>query len=109
MKRFEQILTYFLTLSIVVVFVGGCTEEYRRAQEQKQIPVADQTVQAEVGGKRFRAAFHGEFKGGYDNNVRHIFIITDSKTGKQYLTITGCGVTELRTVTDDDSSVTLEE
>ena len=73
------------------IMLGGCTEEYRRAQEQKQIPVADQTVQAEVGGKRFHAAFHGEFKGGYDNNIRHIFVITDSKTGKQYLTITGCG------------------
>lgn len=109
MTLFENILGYLCVAIIVIVLLGGCTEEYRRAQEQKQIPVADQTVQAEVGGKRFRAAFHGEFKGGYDNNIRHIFIITDSKTGKQYLTITGCGVTELRTVADDDSSVTLEE
>lgn len=93
-------------------FLVGCEaqDRYNREQEQRRVPVADQTAQAESGSKRFRAAFHGEFFGGFDNNVRQIFVITDTSNGTQYLTITGCGVTELRTEnTTQKTTITVEE
>jgi len=83
--------------------------QMRAERAAKAVPVANKTIQAEANVKRFSAEFHGEFRGGYDNNIRHIFIITDSETETKYLAITGCGVSELRTESDGKSYITKEE
>ena len=57
----------------------------------KQVPIIPQAEQV----KQFSAEFKGEFSGGFQNHVRQIFVLTDGQTGRKYLTITGCGVTEL--------------
>ena len=48
---------------------------------------------------RFTIESHGKFKAGYQSNTREILILTDTKTGRQYLGITGVGVSELVTET----------
>lgn len=48
---------------------------------------------------RFAVQSFGRFNGGYANHSREIFVITDTKTGAEYLTVTGCGTTELWTET----------
>lgn len=48
---------------------------------------------------RFLVESYGAIHAGYGDHMREILIITDSKTGKQYLTVTGCGTTELWTET----------
>ena len=69
-------------------------------------------MRSDVGGSnpgRFTVASYGTFCAGYSNNVREILIVTDTKTKKQYLAITGCGTTELRTETHDKIITTVEE
>ena len=45
--------------------------------------------------KPFTAEFRGEFNGGFQNHIRQIFVLTDTETGRKYLTVTGCGTCEL--------------
>lgn len=82
-------------------------EKARLAEERKQselkemraVPVANRAISAEnSNSKRFVAEFYGEFNGGYQNNIRQIFVIKDNNTSAEYLAITGCGVTELRDI-----------
>ena len=61
-----------------------------------------------VEGSRFKVESQGEFKAGYDNTVREILIITDTKTGKEYLGITGVGVSELMRESDGENTFTRE-
>ena len=66
--------------------------------EAKKVEVSNKVEpKAEAGKKRFSAEFYGEFTGGFQDNKRSIFIVKDSQTGVEYLAITGCGVSELRT------------
>ena len=95
----------FICFCAVVAFLHGCEQQ----ENLKYIKTVDKTIQAEASDKRFSAEFHGEFRGGYDNNIRHIFVITDAQTRKQYLAITGCGTTELTTRATDDGVDTIEE
>lgn len=79
------------------------------AEAARRVSVADGLQQAESGNKRFSAVFHGEFFGGYQGNVRQIFIITDSVTGVEYLTVTGCGTTELRRIPSGKATRVVED
>lgn len=81
--------------------------------EARKVNVMDRMeLKAEVSSKRFTAEFYGEFNGGFQNHVRQIFIVTDTlaSPSRQYLAITGCGVTELfteeYTVREHDRTVT---
>ena len=61
---------------------------------------------------RFTVASYGTFDAGLHNNTREILIVTDTKTHKQYLAITGCGTTELYTETQGGNppiTTTVEE
>jgi len=95
-------LFVFICFSIFVgFFLIPLAEKGQKIQEQnesmRKITVENKMVVAEEGTKkRFKAEFHGEFRGGYEDNPRHIFVITDSVSGVEYLAITGCGTTELR-------------
>jgi hypothetical protein len=95
----------FISFCAVVALLHGCEQQ----ENLKAIQTVDKTVQAESANKRFSAEFHGEFRGGYNDHIRHIFVITDAQTRKQYLSITGCGTTELITRATDDGVETIEE
>lgn len=95
----------FALFCIIVTGLFGCEQQ----ENLKAIQTIDRTVQAEASDKRFSAEFHGEFRGGYNDNIRHIFVITDAQTQKQYLAITGCGTTELTTRATDNGVETIEE
>ena len=87
--------------------VWGPAEQAKRAEEAKQaaiiaeakaVPVANKAEpKAEAAKKRFTAEFHGEFSGGWGNHVRAVYVVKDNQTGVEYLAITGCGTTELKT------------
>lgn len=66
-------------------------------KELRTVNIVNRTAPAEFQTKRFVAEFHGEFNGGFQNNLRQIFIIKDMQENTEYLAITGCGVSELRT------------
>lgn len=81
---------------LLLVFVGGCLPE----EQNEKLPVARAAKnQVEKGPLRFTVEAQGYFEGGYGGHKREIFIVTDRETGKQYLSITGAGVTELWTET----------
>lgn len=63
-------------------------------QESTGEQVAEAVEQLHDTG-RFAVERHGRFRGGYGDHVREIFIITDKRTRKAYLAITGCGVSEI--------------
>lgn len=107
----------FILLGAILLFVifvlAPWSAEQDRIRQQiqalKKVTVEDKTVVAEEVKKRFKADFHGEFNGGFGNNPRHIFVITDTITGVEYLAITGCGTTELRVKKENDRNITKEE
>lgn len=104
------ILVMVIAIIIPLINLAEQQEAERLAtQAIRAVPVANATVAAESGTKRFSAAFHGEFHGGYDNNIRHIFVITDHNTGIEYLSITGCGTSELVSVSDGKNRKTVEQ
>lgn len=83
-----EFLLLFLCLALC-----GCERPYVEPTNAKGVelpPVAG------VEGPRFQVETQGKFWAGYDNNVREILIITDTKTGEQYLGITGVGISDLR-------------
>ena len=110
---YAVLIVFIISVLVVgpMAHKAAVDSENARLAEQaaKAVPVANKTIQAEANTKRFSAEFHGEFRGGYDNNIRHIFIITDSETETKYLAITGCGVSELRSAPDGKNHVTKEE
>ena len=88
------------TLAFTVATVG-C------APDPDQIGVhrpAEQTAT-----KRFTAEYQGKFNAGYGSHERAILVITDTTTGRKYLAITGCGVTELFTEGSGKNAHTVEE
>lgn len=107
----------FISIGAILLFflfvLVPWSEEQDRIRQQiqalKKVTVEDKTVVAEEARKRFKADFHGEFNGGFGNKPRHIFVITDTITGVEYLAITGCGTTELRVKKENDRNITKEE
>jgi hypothetical protein len=84
----------------------GCDEQKKPAPPQLEKTVASSPEQAT--SSRFLVESHGTFHAGYDDNRREILIITDTETGVQYLSITGCGTTEMRSEKSGKSTVTRE-
>ena len=109
---------FFVTVSgALLLFIFGVVAPWKAEQDRiqqqiqalKKVTVEDKTVVAEEAKKRFKAEFHGEFNGGFGNNPRHIFVITDTNTNIEYLAITGCGTTEIRVKKENDRNITKEE
>jgi hypothetical protein len=50
----------------------------------------------EVAKPRFVVTSQGKFQAGYENSVREIFIITDTKTGEEYLGVTDASIIRRR-------------
>jgi hypothetical protein len=77
----------------LILFGVGCNPGPPPAKDNA-VPVFDVPRQ-QVEGARFKIETAGRFRAGYENNEREILIITDSANGRQYIGITGVGVTEL--------------
>lgn len=95
----------------------GCGDRSPAKPRTEQLDVARAIEkQVEEGPLRFTVEANGFFHGGYENHKREIFVITDRRTGKEYLAITGAGVTELwteeethtRLVPDGQGGVTVQ-
>lgn len=78
-------------------------------EQQKPNGPTTRPVVAEWKNDRFLVQSYGKFEAGYGSNEREILVITDTASKIQYLAITGCGTTELRTVTEGETTVTREE
>lgn len=76
---------------------------YGSTPASPKMEVIAPTPEAASEGPRFKAESVGYFKAGYEKNIREILVLTDRKTGRQYLAVTGCGTTELRKHTETDS------
>lgn len=79
----------------LILAAGGCED----AKDPRQIPVTEQKaatpIVVETPTPRFKVESQGYFEAGLENHKREIIIITDTKTGKEYLGITGVGVSEM--------------
>lgn len=75
-----------LVLSIFVLC--GCEKGNINVQKNENVTV-------EVNNQRFSVKSYGKFNAGHNDNIREICIITDSQTKKEYIAVTGCGVTEM--------------
>ena len=60
----------------------------------EQSPTPAKAVKVD-GTPRFLVKSHGTFCAGYCGHEREILIVTDTQTKREYLAITGVGVTEL--------------
>lgn len=90
----------FRMMTVILFLAGiGC-----QAENPRDVPASGPT-----NVKRFKVESFGEFYGGYGNNRREIFIVTDTETSVQYLAITGCGTTQMREEYDGHVYNTKEE
>jgi len=103
----------FLCFCICVgIVIPGCDEGPPTPPDPRWIKKDDGIVgpdTKEAAPQRFKASTHGYFFGGFNENRREIFIVTDTKTGREYLSITGCGVTELHPERIGKTTVQKEE
>jgi hypothetical protein len=81
------------TLWGVIIGVVGCDDKKAPTDvEIKPRPIPlEQPSQ-----KRFVIESQGSVEAGYNNCVREVLIITDTKTGRTYLAVTDCGITSLQ-------------
>lgn len=81
----------------IIVLMGllGCGEIEKSDNYIPVLPPTSKKVEAEIINSRFTIRSFGKFKAGYNDNEREILIITDTETKKEYLSITGCGTTEV--------------
>lgn len=92
-------------LVIAMLFMlTGCGDD-GVPQLKKEVPIPAEKVLS----TRFTVESQGRFDAGYGSNTREILIITDTKTKRQYLAITGCGTTELMQETVGKTTITKEE
>lgn len=91
-----------LLIGLTLAAMHGCADPGERKPKQLDVkdvsPVAAPVtppIAVEKAPDRFKIESQGYFNAGHQNNSREILIITDIKTGKEYLGITGVGVTEL--------------
>lgn len=88
---------------VLIMALFGCEEN----PQPKEIAV--KRAEAEDAPVRFEIKSAGKFHAGYNGNVREILIIKDKETGKEYLGITGVGITEFHTERHGKTTVTREE
>jgi hypothetical protein len=93
-----------LFLSVVIVILceamvlgwAGCDDPAKRIPvSDKSTPSSPPSLPVQSKQNRFIVESFGYFEAGYADNKREILIIRDSVTGKEYIGITGCGVTEM--------------
>jgi hypothetical protein len=90
---------------------AGCEVNTKQAEIEARKPVplqVNEVSELEPGKSRFEIQSHGKFNAGYDHGLREILTITDRQTGKQYLGITGVGITELRQERSGDDNAVKE-
>lgn len=93
--RFALVLTSFLFLAMIFG-LSGCLDEADEIPKAKGGRMPEDTKATEAQkGKRFKVESQGWFKAGTNDTPREIVIVTDIKTGKEYLGITGVGISEL--------------
>lgn len=82
-----------LSILLFAVLITGC--DFPQPPPEKWVPLAD-PVPLETGGHRINVTFIGKFVDdlAYDN-VRGIYIIKDNDTGKEFVGISGIGISEL--------------
>jgi len=90
---------------LLLLALAGCDEGNLAVDGEKPVEKLPAHL---VEGSRFRVESQGEFRAGFDDNKREILIITDTKTGKEYLGITGVGISELRSESDGENTHTKE-
>lgn len=103
-------------LILLAIGLAGCEPPEQlparlKAEREAQKPIqihGEQISETEPGIKRFDIKSHGKFRAGFDNGLREILMITDRKTGKEYLGITGVGITELRHETETKTTVSID-
>jgi hypothetical protein len=88
-------------LIVALLFLCGCEEE--KIIEKKN------AISVEKAPERFEVTSYGSFQAGYDNNKREILILKDKNSGKEYLAITGCGVSELHQESNGKTVVVRED
>ena len=92
-------------LELLFLLACGCGGAHHAAEvvphQPKQLMVANDT-------QRFTVMSYGEFRAGFEGNIREIVIVTDTETGHKYIGITGVGITELRSETETTTSVDAE-
>jgi len=107
------IATLALIITLAMIITGGCDLQDAERGAVEPRPIRGQGVsETEPGVERFTIESHGKFHAGFGNNEREILLITDRKTGKVYLGITGVGISELRvetTITTDADGHTKTE
>lgn len=81
-----------IPLIILCSFLCGC-EDNKTITNEKAL---DSAPVPELEGPRFKVETQGSFKAGFENNKREILIITDKKSGRQYLCITDASIAELK-------------
>ncbi len=89
---------WLAALSILALALTGC-------RDVEEVAVSTPPEK----GTRFNVQSQGAFEAGYGNHPREILILTDTKTGKQYLAVTGCGTTEMHTEGSGKNAHTVEE
>lgn len=76
----------FIGLALVLC---GCDEPRKTDKLEVTPAVAAPTNQVEKV-EQFVVTSKGTFKAGYDNTVREIFILKDTRTGVEYIGVTDC-------------------
>lgn len=94
-------LRMILALCILGMVLSGCEEGQPAATQP-----AKKDLTLAWRNDRFEVVSYATFEAGYNDNKREILVITDTDTGRQYLAVTGCGTTELHTVTERHGNVT---
>ncbi len=101
MSGLSMVMAVMVFFVLITLTITGCKSEPTSRPHTR-------LDQFENSG-RFNVESHGSFYAGHSDNRREIVIITDSKTKKSYIGVTGVGVTELYEVSDGETSEWVEE
>jgi len=88
-----------------IIFIAGCGD---RGPQPPQLEKKINSTAEKPVLHRFKVESFGVFYGGYGNTDREILIVTDTETGIEYLSITGCGTTEMHREQTGKTSVIRE-
>ena len=83
----------YIIAALCAAVLSGCGDTGIEATP----PTAAIIDNGDAHTNRFAVQSFGQFYAGYYNHRREVLVITDTKTGVEYLAITGCGTTELFT------------
>lgn len=80
----------YLLLCLCLVLIGCEPPQQTNQKTLESAPVP------ELEGPRFKVETQGSFRAGFENNKREILIITDTKTGTEYLCVTDASISEMK-------------